>query len=507
MRRWLRQCRGRGLSLMVDLVADRLALRRPARPRDGAVARRTWSPRPAYRARGPKRRPDPCSTMKRSADASSTSSDLRHAAGERRRGRLPMPAPRPRAAEVWAEIGAAVRGEVPGCRFLAWTPGLAAQQVAALKGAGFDGVFSSAGLWDGRAGWPVDEYELLRSLGSVVAFPEAPLGTRLAQSLVTDELVERRVERALWMAATLADGVLVPMGLEFGAREAVPPTGAGRETYAALRDRPRLHLAERVRAVNAFVAREGGGSRGARCASSRAAEPQRRPCCAPTGATSVRPKPRGSCWSILPSTSAAGLSAGALSPEAGRFLPFRDVIGSGPNVEAEIVSTLGPAEVRVFEGSLPPAIVPALDTLRFTPESAVEAPRLVIEAVTPTVDGGRYPVKRIVGEVVRVEADAFAEGHDQIAVALKWRAADEDVWRERRMVAARQRPMGCRPASRTPGPHLLHRRDVARRVRHVPPRTVQETRSRPSRTAGAGGRPPPRGTDPGASPGRDRRAH
>ena len=37
------------------------------------------------------------------------------------------------------------------------------------------------------------------------------------------------------------------------------------------------------------------------------------------------------------------------------------------------------------------------------------------------------------GEVVRVEADAFAEGHDQIAVALKWRAADEHVWRERRM--------------------------------------------------------------------------
>ena len=75
---------------------------------------------------------------------------------------------------------------------------------------------------------------------------------------MTDELVERRIERALWLAATLADGVLVPMGLEFGAREPVPPTGEGRESYASLRDRPRLHLAERVRAVNAFVAREGG---------------------------------------------------------------------------------------------------------------------------------------------------------------------------------------------------------------------------------------------------------
>ena len=60
---------------------------------------------------------------------------------------------------------------------------------------------------------------------------------------MTDEQVVRRIERALWLAATLADGVMIPMGLEFGAREPVPPTGAGRETYASLRDRPRLRLA------------------------------------------------------------------------------------------------------------------------------------------------------------------------------------------------------------------------------------------------------------------------
>ena len=296
------------------------------------------------------------------------------------------------------------------------------------------GFFRRSGLWNGRAGWPGDEYETLSALGSVLAFAEAPLGNRLAQSLVTDELVERRVEQALWMAATLGDGLLIPMGLEFGAREPVPPTGANRETYTALRDRPRLNLAESIRAVNAFVAREGdafvrGGMRIMTSGGAAATAVLR------TDRSDVRRAEAARLVLINPALDiAAKLPAGTLSPEAGRFLPFRDVIGSGPNVEAEIVSTLGPGEVRILEGSLPPAIVPALDTLRFTPETAVAAPRLVIEAVTPAVDGGRYPVKRIVGEVVRVEADAFAEGHDHIAVALKWRAADDDVWRERRMV-------------------------------------------------------------------------
>jgi starch synthase (maltosyl-transferring) len=49
-------------------------------------------------------------------------------------------------------------------------------------------------------------------------------------------------------------------------------------------------------------------------------------------------------------------------------------------------------------------------------------PRVVIEAVDPAVDGGRYPIKREVGDVVTVEADAFADGHDVVAGSLLvWR--------------------------------------------------------------------------------------
>jgi len=73
---------------------------------------------------------------------------------------------------------------------------------------------------------------------------------------------------------------------------------------------------------------------------------------------------------------------------------------------------------------------PAADRL------AAEAPtiaRHIIEAVTPSVDGGRYPVKRIVEDDLAVEADVFKDGHDVVAAALKWRLVGEPRWYETAM--------------------------------------------------------------------------
>ena len=49
--------------------------------------------------------------------------------------------------------------------------------------------------------------------------------------------------------------------------------------------------------------------------------------------------------------------------------------------------------------------------------------RVVIESVTPAVDDGRFPVKRVAGDIVVVEADCFADGHDVVACELLWRRA------------------------------------------------------------------------------------
>src|SRR3569623_1495572 len=63
--------------------------------------------------------------------------------------------------------------------------------------------------------------------------------------------------------------------------------------------------------------------------------------------------------------------------------------------------------------------------------------RAVIEAVAPEIDGGRFPIKRTLGEEVKVEADAFTDGHDVIACVLLYRKSDETMWRE-----AAMQPMG-----------------------------------------------------------------
>src|ERR671922_2648156 len=55
---------------------------------------------------------------------------------------------------------------------------------------------------------------------------------------------------------------------------------------------------------------------------------------------------------------------------------------------------------------------------------------VVIEAIAPVVDGGRYPVKREVGAVFEVSADIFKEGHDVLVAFLLYRRADERAWRE-----------------------------------------------------------------------------
>src|SRR5437588_12459255 len=56
--------------------------------------------------------------------------------------------------------------------------------------------------------------------------------------------------------------------------------------------------------------------------------------------------------------------------------------------------------------------------------------RVVIEAVTPQVDGGRFPAKRCIGEDVVVEADVFADGHDRVAAALLYRTDGDPKWCE-----------------------------------------------------------------------------
>ena len=52
----------------------------------------------------------------------------------------------------------------------------------------------------------------------------------------------------------------------------------------------------------------------------------------------------------------------------------------------------------------------------------------MIEQVRPQIDGGRFPIKRVVSELVAVEAVVFADGHDALACRILYRHADDQEW-------------------------------------------------------------------------------
>jgi starch synthase (maltosyl-transferring) len=56
--------------------------------------------------------------------------------------------------------------------------------------------------------------------------------------------------------------------------------------------------------------------------------------------------------------------------------------------------------------------------------------RVIIEGLKPEINDGRFPTKRVAGEMVVVEADIFTDGHDSISALLLYRKEDDPEWIE-----------------------------------------------------------------------------
>jgi starch synthase (maltosyl-transferring) len=57
-------------------------------------------------------------------------------------------------------------------------------------------------------------------------------------------------------------------------------------------------------------------------------------------------------------------------------------------------------------------------------------PIVVIENLDPCIDGGRYPIKRVIGQELKVSADIFKQDNDQISANLKWRKVTSADWNQ-----------------------------------------------------------------------------
>ncbi len=71
------------------------------------------------------------------------------------------------------------------------------------------------------------------------------------------------------------------------------------------------------------------------------------------------------------------------------------------------------------------------------PIPPLQSPRapaaIIVEAVTPELDAGRYAVKRAVGDELEVSAAIFKDGHDLLAARVRYRGPNDTAWRTLRM--------------------------------------------------------------------------
>jgi starch synthase (maltosyl-transferring) len=61
--------------------------------------------------------------------------------------------------------------------------------------------------------------------------------------------------------------------------------------------------------------------------------------------------------------------------------------------------------------------------------------RIVIEEIQPSVNDGRYPAKRILGDAIEVTAAIFGDGHDHVAARLLYRHTSQRKWQSTNFAA------------------------------------------------------------------------
>ncbi len=325
---------------------------------------------------------------------------------------------------MWRGLIGAAKAKDPTCLFAAETLGCTFEEAKATAGAGFDYLFNSFAWWDLKAPWALEQYDRLRVLAPSIAFPENHDMKRLAADIGGGkEAVAAHLRTRYALAAFFSAGVLMPIGYEWGYRRAlhvVDSKPGDREHDTG------VDISDYVRAINALRAElpaanvEGAQAR----LSSRDA-----------GVVALARYDTGHHASAQhavivlynPTGAPVPVEAGPLIARTGGMLgPFVD---RTPMVEpiafhAGSRIDLAPGELRILAAAK--ATVARLPS-RGEPDGAG---RVVIEAVSPELDGGRSAIKRIVGEEVRVEADIFSDGHEIIAAAIHSRLVGATEWRE-----------------------------------------------------------------------------
>jgi starch synthase (maltosyl-transferring) len=425
---FVRQAAAHGLDVLVDLALQRFAAEHPlvaAHPQAFAVRRIGASDAPVN-----PRRPAPLTGEARARLEDTNCAEPLAAFAVEQLQRwatlgvkgVRVLRPDGAAAEFWTGLIAAVRQSAPTFEFVAETEAVSRGAALALAGCGFDALTSSLAYWDGRARWFVEEYEGLRDVAPLLAEVEAPFGQRLAAQAVNPGQAALVIEQRLMLAAATGAGLLIPMGLEAAATAPLDARNGDPAAFRAALDSAPSGLAEAVRAANAL---SGELSRFAGEMRVLTGEGAAVTALLKANAADVRRATAALLVLVNPDLQnrATPQTDDLLSAAGGEFDVFARVDGG----EAPF-APLRPAEVRLLLARRSTPISHPLRPGPTSAESAALAPRLVVEGISPRVEGGPYPVRRVVGETLEVQADVFGDGHEQLSAELQWRALDQAGW-------------------------------------------------------------------------------
>ncbi|WP_035690642.1 maltotransferase domain-containing protein [Azospirillum halopraeferens] len=336
-------------------------------------------------------------------------------------------------ADVWKPLIDAARSIDPEVRFFAETLGCTVEQVEDLCGAGFDFLFNSAKWWDFKADWLLEQYETYRRIAPTVAFPESHDTDRLAAEVGSQdtERLARHLKMHYLFAASFSTGVMMPVGFEYGFTRRLDVVNTRPEDW----ETPKLDLTGFIGKVNAMK----------RDTPALNVEGPQRRVTAPhnpvMGLVRTPDGPAGGCSIVLlnpDETRAHPIDPGPLLAETGGFFgPVEDVTPDAEPLPFEPGRPLElrPLELRVFRArgieSRPIEVRgPDGDAEARAWMDEVAAGRITIENLYPELDGGRFAVKRVVGDVMEVWADIYTDGTFVLGAAVEYRAVDEEQWRE-----------------------------------------------------------------------------
>ena len=320
-------------------------------------------------------------------------------------------------AEVWRGLIGDAKAADAEVIFCAENLGGPKEAVLALAGAGFDYLFNSVKWWDFESPWLLEQYDAFRQIAPSIGFPESHDTDRLVNELIGAGVPEPQIEphyrQAYAFAAVYSTGVMMPMGFEYGWSRRL-------DVVSTHNDEPepkRFDISNFIAQVNAMKASV--------------------PALNEEGPQQLLSDPDDPLVVLERRTMRGGERAYVLvnmherEPRdvAVEQLPVganAHLIDVSPGHPEELTSpvTVAPLGLRVLRATVVRSEHPVAQHPLWRPEA-----RIHIEELYPELDGGRYPVKRIVGEMFEVWADLFRDGHDKLRAVLKYRYEEEE-WRE-----------------------------------------------------------------------------